>query len=156
MAERELLTENDVIQGVENFLREKGRTSNKTLKRKSNAEKKERGVDLEIKLENDARRGNRYYIEAKGNRRVDGTAMRSTWSTNFRWALSQLILRIKVDSTKYNYIYGIAVPKSDIDKCIKLVRNNWALKHLKIRLYGAYCENGELTAKEYLPKEIYD
>ena len=81
--------------------------------------------------------------------------MRSTYNTNFRWAISQIILRIQVDSTKNNYIYGIAMPKSDIEKCIKLISNNWALRHLKIRLYGAYFDNGQLTAKEYLPKDIY-
>ena len=48
------------------------------------------------------------------------------------------------------------MPKSDIDKCKKLIQENWALKHLKIRLYGAFFENEELTAIEYLPSDIYD
>ncbi len=150
------LTENQVIEGVENFLKHKGRISQKRILNKSDAEKKEHGVDLLIKLENEKKRGNWYFIEAKGNLKADGTKMKSTYLTNFRWAISQIILRIKVDSRRNNYIYGIAMPKSDIQKCIKLIEDNWALKHLKIRLYGSYInKNGELYAQEYLPKDIY-
>lgn len=155
MCEKDYLTENEVIQGVTNFLLHKGKTANKRVINISDAEKKEHGVDLQIKLENDDKHGNLYFIEAKGNKRSDGTKMRSSWNTNFRWAISEIILRMKVDSRNNNYIYGIAVPNSYIDKCIKLIRENWALKHLKIRLYGAYWENGQLTAKEYCPKDIY-
>lgn len=150
------LTENQVIEGVGNYLRHKGHTTQKRVLNKSDAEKKEHGVDLLVKLENEARHGNRYFIEAKGNLKADGSRMKSSCLTNFRWALSQIILRIEVDSRKNNYIYGIAMPKSDIEKCIALIRGNWALKHLKIRLYGAYIkENGELFAREYLPRDIY-
>ena len=157
-ATRDFLTENEVIEGVKNYLEQKGNTTNKRLINKSDAEKKERGVDLVIKLENMQKRGNWYFIEAKGNKRSDGSIMRSSYNTNFRWAVSQIILRIRVDSRRNNYIYGIAMPKSDIEKCIKLISKNWALKHLKIRLYGAYYDEnkGEFTAKEYLPKDIYD
>ena len=152
------LTENEVIEGVQNFLEQKGSTTQKRIINKSDAQKKERGVDLIIKLENNQKRGNRYFIEAKGNKNAYGTAMRSLYNTNFRWAISQIILRINVDSRKNNYIYGIVMPKSDIKKCIKLIRKNWALKHLKIRLYGAFYDKdkGEFMAKEYLPKDIYD
>ena len=150
------LTENQVIEGVENYLKHKGRTSQKRLINKSDAEKKERGVDLLIKLENEKKHGNWYFIEAKGNLKSDGSLMKSSYLTNFRWAISQIILRIEVDSRRNNYIYGIAMPKSDIEKCINLIRKNWALKQLRIRLYGAYVDdNGELTAHEYLPKDIY-
>ena len=143
------------MEGVANYLMHKGRTSQKRVLNISDAEKKEHGVDLVIKLENEKKRGNKYLIEAKGNKRSNGSEMKSSWDTNFRWAIAQIILRIDVDSRNNNYIYGIAVPKSDIDKCIKMIRNNWALKHLKIRLYGAYRENGVMTAKEYLPRNIY-
>ena len=156
MQERELLTEDEVIQGAANYLLQKGRTSHKRVVNMSSAEKKEHGVDLVVKLENERKRGNLYFIEAKGNKKADGSEMRSSWDTNFRWAISQIILRIHVDSRKYNYIYGIAVPNSDVPKCIELIRDNWALKHLKIRLYGAYRKDGALTAKEYCPKDIYD
>ena len=157
MCTADYLTENQVIKGVQNYLHNKGRTTQKRVINKSDAATKEPGVDLLIKLENDKKHGNWYFIEAKGNLKADGTAMKSSYLTNFRWAISQIILRIKVDSRHNNYIYGIAMPRSDIKKCIKLIHENWALKHLKIRLYGAYIDdNGELTALEYLPSEIYD
>lgn len=156
MDPEDLLTEDDVIQGVENYLMEKGRTEHKRVLHKASARKKEHGIDLEMKLENANGNGNYYFIEAKGNKKKDGNAMRSKFNTNFRWAISQIILRINVDSRNYNYIYGIAVPKSEIKKCIELIRGNWALKHLKIRLYGAFYKEGRLTAAEYLPRAIYD
>lgn len=155
MKEREYLTEDEVILGAENFLCQKGRTDVHFTKNKASAAKKEHGVDLKYTLGNQAGNCNKYFIEAKGNARKNGTPMRSKPGTNFKWALSQIILRIKVDSTKYNYIYGIAMPKCDIENCIRLIRDNWALKYLKIRLYGVYRSENGLTAKEYLPKEIY-
>ena len=156
MRHRDLLRENEVIQGVENFLAQKGRTSHKRLIRKADAEKKERGIDLVFKLENQEKNGNWYFIEAKGNLKPDGSVMRSSCSTNFRWAVSEIILRIKVDSRKYNHIYGIALPRSDAERCKKLIRGNWAMKHLKIRLYGVFYQDGRLMAEEYLPKDLYD
>lgn len=155
MDDRDWLTEDQVIEGVANFLMQKGNTVEKRIKSRSSAKKKEHGVDLVMKLENSKGNGNQYFIEAKGNLKADGSKMTSSSNTNFRWAISQIILRIEVDSTKNNYIYGIAMPNSDIKKCIKLIRENWALKHLKIRLYGAFYNGGQLTAKEYLPKDIY-
>ena len=156
MQHRDLLIENEVIQGVENFLRQKGHTSHKRIIHKADAEKKERGVDLVLKLENQKKNGNWYFIEAKGNLKADGSKMRSSCNTNFRWALSQIILRIEVDSRKNNHIYGIALPRSEAERCIRRINKNWALKHLKIRLYGAFYKDGQLTAIEYLPREIYD
>ena len=159
MTNRDYLTENQVIEGVENYLKHKGRTTQKRVVKRSDAQTKEQGVDLLVKLENEQHRGNLYFIEAKGNLRADGTPMKSNYLTNFRWAISQIILRIKVDSRRNNYIYGIAMPKSDAEHCkdMDLVKKNWALKHLKIRLYGAYInDGGQLTAKEYLPRDIYE
>ena len=155
MQELDYLTEDEVVKGVENYLLSKGKTTSKRVITKADAAKKEHGVDLKIKLENDQKRGNIYFIEAKGNKRADGRKMRSTWNTNFRWSISQIILRMNVDSRNNNYIYGIAVPNAHISGCIKLIEENWALKHLKLRLYGAYWDNGQLTAKEYCPKDIY-
>lgn len=154
MNTKDLLTEDEVIKAVENYLSQKGHTSNKRLINKADAKKKQRGVDLIFKLENAKKNGNWYFIEAKGNLKSDGTPMRSSYNTNFRWAVSQIVLRIQVDSRNNNYIYGIAMPNSEIEKCIKLFGGNWALRHLKIRLYGAYKNGDELTAKEYLPKDI--
>ena len=150
------LTEDEVITGVENYLLNKGRTSSKRVITKAVSARKEHGIDLKVKLENDQKKGNVYFIEAKGNLRSDRSKMKSSWNTNFRWAISQIILRMNVDSRKNNYIYGIAVPNAHIPGCIKIIKGNWALKHLKLRLYGAYWKNGELTAKEYCPKDIYD
>ena len=62
MIERDLLTEDEVIQGVTNYLQHKGRTSQKRLVNKSSAEKKEHGVDLIFKLENERKNGNWYFI----------------------------------------------------------------------------------------------
>ena len=153
---KDLLTENEVIEAVTNYLNNKGRTEVKKIMHQSDASKKEHGVDLQIKLSNAKGHGNNYFIEAKGNKKCDGSVMRSSFNTNFRWAISQIILRIKVDSTKNNYIYGIAIPNSEIEHAIKLIRDNWALKHLKIRLYGAYYnEENKLFATEYCPENIY-
>ena len=158
MSTRDFLTEDEVIQGVTNYLSQKGRTTQKRLINKSDAKTKQHGVDLKFKLENNKKNGNWYIIEAKGNLKSDGTKMRSASNTNLRWAISQIILRITVDSRNNNYIYGIAMPKSDVENAIKLdlIKNNWALKHLKIRFYGAFQDdNGNLTAQEYLPSQIY-
>jgi len=155
MREEDYLTEDEVIQGVSNYLLHKGKTSNKKVITTADTASKAHGVDLKIKLANDQNNGNLYFIEAKGNKRSDGVKMKSSWNTNFRWAISQIVLRMDVDSRRNNYIYGIAVPNAHIPRCINLIKNNWALKHLKLRLYGAYWENGELTAKEYCPKDIY-
>lgn len=153
---KDLLTEDEVIEAVISYLNTKGHTEVRKVLHRSDASKKEHGVDLRIKLSNEKGNGNNYFIEAKGNKRADGTPMRSTANTNFRWAISQIILRITVDSTKNNYIYGIALPNSEIKSAIKLIENNWALKHLKIRLYGAYYnDEGELKAIEYCPRDIY-
>ncbi len=155
MCERDLLTENEVIEGTKNYLLQKGRTSRKYAIRQAEACIKQHGIDLLCKLENDKGHGNLYFIEAKGNLRSDRSPMSSKWSTNFRWAISQIILRIKVNSTRNNYIYGIALPRSDAEKAIQLIRDNWALKSLKIRLYGAYRDGDTLTAIEYTPSQIY-
>ena len=54
----EYLTENEVIEGVKNYLEQKGKTSQKRVINRSDAESKERGVDLLIKLENEKKNGN--------------------------------------------------------------------------------------------------
>lgn len=158
MKQKEYLTEDEVIQGVENYLSQKGLTLVKRTVSKAQAATRDSGIDLVFKLENKKKNGNFYYIEAKGNKRSDGRAMHSRFRTNFLWAISQIILRIKYDPRNYNKNYGIAVPQSEIKSCIHCIHDNWALKHLKIRLYGAYYDpiRQQLTAIEYLPKDIYD
>ena len=153
----DLLTEDEVIRAVINYLSTKGHTEVRRVVHRSDTSRKEHGVDLQVKLSNSKGNGNNYFIEAKGNKRADGAPMRSSANTNFRWAISQIILRITVDSTKNNYIYGIALPSSEIKSAIKLIENNWALGHLKIRLFGAYRnDEGELFAIEYCPRDIYN
>ena len=155
--EKDLLTENEVIDAVINYLNSKGNTQITKILRRSDVSQKQHGVDLQVKLAIEKGNGNNYFIEAKGNKKSDGAIMRSSANPNFRWAISQILLRIKVDSTKNNYIYGIAIPNSEIKNAIKLIHDNWALKSLKIRLYGAYYnEKGELNAIEYCPSDIYD
>ena len=155
MKDKDFLTENEVIQWVENFLRQKGRTTHRRVVHKADAAIKESGVDLIVKLENEKKNGNWHFIEARGNLKADGSRMKSSYNTNFRWLLSEIILRIKVDSRRNNHIFGIAMPRSDIELCRKMIRDNWALKHLKIRLYGAFYQDDQLTAIEYLPKDLY-
>ncbi len=156
MSDEALLTENEVIEGTYNFLLQKGRTTHRRVVRMADAGKKQKGVDLQVRLENEQGNGNTYFIEAKGTLKADGTEMKSSFHTNFRWALSQIVLRIRVDSRRNNYIYGIAVPDGKIEKCVAMIHDNWALKHLKIRLYGAFRDGDKLTAQEYLPSRIYD
>ena len=115
MKHKDFLTENEVIQGVENFLNQKGRTTHRRIIHKADAAKKEHGADSVLKLENENKNGNWYFIESKGNRKADGSKMKSSCNSNFRWAL----------------------------------------KYLKIRLYGAFYQDGQLTAIEYLPKDLY-
>lgn len=156
MSSNDLLTEDQVLEGVAAYLQQKGRTTNKTVKSIAEASSKMHGVDLHIKLADAKNQGNNYFIEAKGNLKSDGTIMKSTFNTNFRWALSQIILRMNVDSRRNNYIYGIAIPDVEIKKAIKIIGSNWALCELKVRLYGAYRdENGTLSAHEYTPNKIY-
>ena len=75
MVQRDFLTENQVIQGVENYLKQKGRTSHKRVICKADAKRKEHGVDLTVKLENERKNGNWYFIEAKGNLKANGSKM---------------------------------------------------------------------------------
>ena len=149
------LAENDVIKGVKNFLLAKGKTSRSDVRCSANAEKKEHGIDLKIYKGTANGRGNIYHIEAKGDILASGDKKKTNFLTEFRWAVSQIILRINHPSNKNNRIYGIAIPAYEKDRCIKLIKNNWALKELGIRLYCAYKKDGKLTADEYTPKDLY-
>jgi hypothetical protein len=100
------MTENAVIEGVKNFLLQKGKTENKAVIFAADAGKKEHGIDLFVKLGN-----NRYFVEAKGTTRDDNEPMRTAFDTNFGWVVSQIILRMKTESANYADVYGIAVPR---------------------------------------------
>ena len=145
------MTENQVINGVENYLLQKGKTENKRVVSHSDAERKEHGIDIHVKLGD-----NRYYIEAKGSVKSDGSRMLSAFDTNFRWAISQIVLRMTTDPTNYANVYGIAVPDDKIPRCKKMIQNNKGLSLLKLRLFGAFInDDGVPFANEYLPKDIY-
>ena len=96
---KDLFTENEVIEGVINYLKQKGKIENKAFQF-ADAAKKEKGIDIKGKLG-----GNRYFIEAKGNVTKNNNQFKSTWNTNFRWAISQIVLRIKTKSNNYADIY---------------------------------------------------
>lgn len=66
MVQRDFLTENQVIQGVENYLKQKGRTSHKRVICKADAEKKKPGVDLIVKLENERKMETGILLKQKG------------------------------------------------------------------------------------------
>lgn len=87
---QDLLTENQVIEGVQNFLYQKGHTTHRRVVTVADAARKEHGVDLIFKLENDNHKGNTYFIEAKGNLKSDGTPMLSKRRTNFAGRLPKL------------------------------------------------------------------
>lgn len=55
-----------MIKGVAHYLQHKGKTSQKRVIVMADTQRKEHGVDLKIKLENEQKRGNLYLIEAKG------------------------------------------------------------------------------------------
>ena len=146
---KDLFTENEVIEGVINYLKQKGKVENKVFQF-ADATKKEKGIDIRGKLG-----GNRYFIEAKGNVNKNNQ-YKSTWNTNFRWAISQIVLRIKTHSNNYADIYGIALPDIYVKKAIKMIEDNWLLKFGKLRLYGVYRnESNNLFAKEYKASDIY-
>lgn len=150
------MNEDNVIDGTINYLKDKNRhrDSFKVLKR-CYARDGDHGIDIKCAAYSNSKISNRYYIEAKGTLKAkDNSEKKSKFETEFRWAFSQLILDMNELSTAT--VYGIAVPETEKDNCLKLMRNNKGLKRLKIRLYLAYKDdNGEYYAKELKPKDIY-
>lgn len=145
-----------MIDGAVNYLKEKHRHRDgfRVLHR-SYAKDWDKGIDLKCAAYSGGVISNRCYIEAKGtlkakdNRRKDRNLKRS-----FRWAIPQIILQMKERSVATNY--GIAVPESEKEDCLRLMRGNKGLVKLKVRLYLACkAENGECSAKEMKPSEIY-
>lgn len=154
------LTEDEVIQGTATYLLGKGKTTKTEIRKIARASRKEHGVDLCVYKGTPEGRGNLYFVEAKGNLKVAKDNLReakkSNFLTEFRWGISQIILRIDYASNKNNRIYGIAIPKTEPPRCLRLIRDNWALKTLGIRLFCAYRDdNGELFAQELTPSKIY-
>ena len=150
------MNEDNVIDGVVNYLKEKNRHRDgfRVLHR-SCAKDGDKGIDLKCAAYSHGIISNRYYIEAKGTLKAeDNSEKKSYFRTEFRWAISEIILRMKEFSAAT--VYGIAIPEAEKDKCLRLMRNNKGLKKLGVRLYLSYkAENGEYFAKEMKPKDIY-
>lgn len=150
------MNEDNVIDGVVNYLKKKNRHRDEfRVLHRSYAKDGDKGIDLKCAVYSSGVISNRYYIEAKGTLKVkDNSEKKSKFETEFRWAISQIILQMKELSSAT--IYGIAVPESEKEDCLRLMKDNKGLKKLKIRLYLAYkAENGEYFAKEMKPRDIY-
>lgn len=150
------MNEDNVIDGVINYLKAKNRHRDRfEIKHRSYAKDGDHGIDLSCLAYSGKKRSNRYYIEAKGTLKAkDNSEKKSKFETEFRWAISQIILQMTEHSNAT--VYGIAVPETEKDNCLRLMSNNKGLKKLKVRLYLAYKEqNGEYFAKELKPKDIY-
>lgn len=65
MKHKDFLTENEVIQGAENFLIQKGRTTHRRIIHKADAAKKEHGADLVLKLENKNKNGKLVFLKPR-------------------------------------------------------------------------------------------
>lgn len=150
------MNEDNVIDGVKNYLEGKNRHRDgfKVLHR-SYAKDGDHGIDLKCAAYSNGIISNRYYIEAKGTLKAkDNSEKKSKFETEFRWAISQIILQMTELSTAT--VYGIAVPEAEKEKCLKLMRDNKGLKRLGVRLFLSYkSENGEYFAKELKAKDIY-
>lgn len=150
------MNEDNVVDGVVNYLKDKCRHRDdfKVLHR-SYAKDGDKGIDLKCAAYSHGIISNRFYIEAKGTLKAKNNAeKKSKFETEFRWAISQIILQMKELSSAT--VYGIAVPLSEKDDCLRLMRNNKGLEKLKVRLYLSYkAENGEYFAEEMKPGEIY-
>lgn len=150
------MNEDNVIDGVINYLKEKNRKRDSfRVIHRSYAKDGDHGIDLKCAAYSGKLISNRYYIEAKGTLKAkDNSEKRSKFETEFRWAISQIILQMSELSGAT--VYGIAVPQAEKDSCLRLMRDNRGLKKLGVRLYLAYkAENGEYYAEELTRKDIY-
>ena len=151
-----IMNEDNVIDGVINYLKEtyRHRDDFKILHR-SYAKDGDKGIDLKCATYSNGIVSNRFYIEAKGTLKArDNSEKKSAFKTEFRWAISQIILQMKEFSGAT--IYGIAIPETEKENCLELMKDNKGLEKLGVRLYLAYQEeNGEYFAKELKPSTIY-
>ncbi len=150
------MNEDNVIDGVINYLKEKNRKRDSfRVIHRSYAKDGDHGIDLKCAAYSGKLISNRYYIEAKGTLKAkDNSEKKSKFETEFRWAISQIILQMSELSGAT--VYGIAVPQTEKDSCLRLMRDNRGLKKLGVRLYLAYkAENGEYYAEELTRKDIY-
>lgn len=150
------VNENDVVEGVWNYLKDKhsSRDGFKSLIR-ADATRGDHGIDLKCVAYSGKLVSNRYYIEAKGTLKAkDNSPKKSDFRVEFRWAISQIVLRMKEWSTATNY--GIAIPATEKEPCLKIMRDSKGLNLLKVRLFLAFrTDNGDLYAEEMTPDKIY-
>lgn len=151
------MNEDNVIDGVINYLKGTLHSHGRgcRIDHRSYARDGDHGIDIKAHAISNGRTSTRYYIEAKGTLKAkDNSEKRSKFETEFRWAISQIILQMKELSSAT--IYGIAVPITEKEACLRLMKNNKGLKTLKIRLYLSFKDkNGEYYAEELTPKDIY-
>lgn len=149
------MNEDDVITGVINFLKDK-HSPRKCKLNRAQAKDGDHGIDLKLTVMSGDLPSSRYYVEAKGTLKVkDNSDKSSDFMKEFRWAISQIILQMK--EVNEAAIYAIAIPRSEKDRCLKLIQDNTGLKKLKVWLFLAYkAENGEYYAEEMTPKCIYN
>ena len=91
------MNEDNVIDGVVNYLKEKNRHRDgfKVLYR-SYAKDGDKGIDLKCAAYSHGIISNRFYVEAKGTLKArDNSEKKSKFKTEFRWAISQIILQMK-------------------------------------------------------------
>lgn len=150
------MNEDNVIDGVINYLKDKNRHRDDfVVKKRASAKDREQGIDISAYCKSGGKQSNRYYIEAKGTlNSKDNSEKKTDFMVEFRWAVSQIVLDMK-DFSKAT-VYGIAIPETEKERCVKLMKKSKGLKILGVRLYLAYKEsNGEYYAKEIKPSEIY-
>ena len=151
------MNEDNVIDGVINYLKsdlqKRGRKF--VVDKRAQAKDNDHGIDLRGHALSNGKWSTRYYVEAKGTRKVgDNSEKSSPFEYEFRWAVSQIVLQMKEFSSATNY--GIAIPMTEKKTALRLMKNNKGLKSLKIRLYLAYkADNGEYFAQELTPKDVY-
>lgn len=116
------MNEDDVLTGVVNFLKYKHRRrDNFVIDHLASAKEREHGIDLKAHAMSGRHISNRYYIEAKGTLKAkDNTPKSSQFDTEFRWAISQIILQMGEFSEAT--VFGIAVPKTEKADCLRLSR----------------------------------
>ena len=100
------MNEDDVIKGVKNYLEFKNSHRDDFIVEKiASAEKREKGVDLYGYCKSDKNKSNRYYIEAKGTLKAsDNSKKKSSFNTEFRWAVSQIVLRDLRDRIRHTLL----------------------------------------------------
>ena len=116
------INEDNVIDGVVNYLKDKCRHRDgfKVLHR-SYAKDGDKGIDLKCAAYSGGVISNRFYVEAKGNLKAkDNSEKKTKFETEFRWAVSQIILQMNELSSAT--VYETAIPEGEKEKCLQLMQ----------------------------------